>query len=399
MHSLTTNNLSKTFNIYSCPIDRLKELLFRRSYHRQFEALCNVSFSLLAGESLGIIGSNGAGKSTVLKILAGTLSPSAGELKIHGRVAALLELGAGFHGEFTGRQNIYLNAALLGMNDKEIRQKEQSIIDFAELGDFIDQPVKTYSSGMTVRLGFSIATSVDPDILIIDEALSVGDQRFQKKCIDRMMHFKNSGKIIIFCSHSMYHVEILCSKAVWLEKGRVKMLGESGRVIQAYDNWAKEQSKTYADDIEKVTNKVDESIEVPCFVDNVTLTDEHGELLSKISPFSNVRLCMNVEAMDDLSVHFGFAILRNDDLMCFCSLTSAEFSEFQLNRGEHYKVILDLSDLSLLNGCYRVMGGVADEYGLHLHHTKLSDPFDIVSDSHLGYGIVTFPQKWQIDQS
>jgi ABC-type polysaccharide/polyol phosphate transport system ATPase subunit len=192
--SIRVHDLGKTYKLYAKPSDRLKEVLLRRPKHLAFQSLKSVSFQVSKGESLGIIGDNGAGKSTLLKLLAGTLTPSCGDMDIHGRVAALLELGAGFHQEFTGRQNIYLNASLLGLSEAEIKAQEEAILDFAELGQFIDRPIKTYSSGMVVRLAFSIATSVDPDVLVIDEALSVGDQYFQKKSLDRM----NTGRQLFF---------------------------------------------------------------------------------------------------------------------------------------------------------------------------------------------------------
>ena len=194
MDAIEVENLTKQYRVYLKPFDRLKEALIRRPCHELVEALGDVSFRVTPGDTLGVIGENGAGKSTLLKILAGTVRPTSGNVAKQGRIAALLELGSGFHPEFSGRQNIYLNAALLGLGEKEIKEREESIIEFSELGDVIDRPVKTYSSGMYVRLGFSIATSVDPDVLIIDEALSVGDQRFLKKCVDRMMGFKKREK-------------------------------------------------------------------------------------------------------------------------------------------------------------------------------------------------------------
>ena len=190
MYNLVADGIGKDFRVYRRPVDRLLEAVLRKPRHQLVTVLNDISFSIPPRSSLGIIGDNGAGKSTLLKILSGTLTPSRGNVRLGGRVAALLELGAGFHPEFSGRQNIYLNAALLGLPREEIRKREQEIIDFSEIEPYIDQPVKTYSSGMYLRLAFSIATSVDPDILIIDEALSVGDLAFQKKCIDRMNRFK-----------------------------------------------------------------------------------------------------------------------------------------------------------------------------------------------------------------
>ena len=194
MNAIEAEGLTKHYQVYLRPFDRLKEAILRKPCHDPVEALTDVSFEVPEGGTLGIIGENGAGKSTLLKILAGTAHPTSGRMVKRGRMAALLELGSGFHPEFSGRQNIYLNAALLGLKEKEIRDREKAIIAFSELENAIDRPVKTYSSGMYVRLAFSIATSVEPDVLIIDEALSVGDHRFQQKCVDRMMGFRDGKK-------------------------------------------------------------------------------------------------------------------------------------------------------------------------------------------------------------
>ncbi|MBN2232445.1 MAG: ATP-binding cassette domain-containing protein [Deltaproteobacteria bacterium] len=235
--AIRCRRLTKFYRVYPRPVDRLKEVLLRRPCHQRVEALGEVSVSIGAGETWGLIGDNGAGKSTFLKLLAGTVTPSAGELEIHGRVAALLELGSGFHPEFSGRRNIYLNAALLGLTEAEIRRREPEIIAFAELEEMIDRPVKTYSSGMYVRLAFAIATSVDPDILIIDEALAVGDNHFQRKCIARLMEFRRRGKTILFCSHSLYLINELCGLCLWLAGGTVRQAGDAAAVVAAYQSY------------------------------------------------------------------------------------------------------------------------------------------------------------------
>ncbi|MGC2064373.1 MAG: ABC transporter ATP-binding protein, partial [Thermodesulfovibrionales bacterium] len=222
MIAIDVRDLRKIYRIYKAPVDRLKEIVLRRPFHAEFVALDTMSFSISQGTTFGIIGENGAGKSTLMKLLARTLKPTSGNVAMVGRVAALLELGAGFNPELTGDENIYLNAYLMGLTKDEIDERKQRIIDFSELGDSISRPVKTYSSGMYVRLAFSIATSVNPDILIIDEALSVGDQHFQKKCIDRMTQFKNDGKTIVFCSHSLYHIQELCKTTLWIDHGSMR---------------------------------------------------------------------------------------------------------------------------------------------------------------------------------
>src|SRR3954462_14918455 len=229
--------LSKVYKVYKPPWDRLRELVTRRPRHREFHALEKASFSLPRGEGLAIIGENGAGKSTLLKTLAGITAPTSGSVTVRGKVASILELGSGFHPEFTGRQNIVLNAAMLGLSQDELRRKLPDIVAFSELGDFIDQPVKTYSTGMAMRLSFSIATQVEPDVLIIDEALSVGDGYFQKKCMDRLRRFVDGGGTLLFCSHAMYYVSAFCQRALWLRQGRAEALGPTEEVVREYENF------------------------------------------------------------------------------------------------------------------------------------------------------------------
>ncbi|MCI0418226.1 MAG: ABC transporter ATP-binding protein, partial [Acidobacteria bacterium] len=204
--AISVRKVGKVYRIYDRPEDRLRQMLFARfgkSYGRDFCALRDVSFEVYRREALGIIGRNGSGKSTLLQILAGTLSPTWGEVKVQGRVAALLELGSGFNPEFTGRENVYLNASLLGMTKKQTDARFDEIASFAEIGDFIDQPVKTYSSGMVIRLAFAVQTAIEPEILIIDEALSVGDFFFQQKCARRMRELREKGTTLLFVSHDM----------------------------------------------------------------------------------------------------------------------------------------------------------------------------------------------------
>src|SRR5690349_23945642 len=210
------------------------DLLWGRGVTRAFHALDDVSFDLAAGESLGIIGENGAGKSTLLKIVAGVITPTRGTIDVRGRVGALLELGSGFHPEYSGLANIDLAAALLGLTPAEIAAKREEIVAFADIGEHIHDPIKHYSSGMVVRLGFAVATALEPDILITDEVLAVGDESFQKKCVAWMERYLDSGGTLLLCSHSMYHVQKLCQRALWLKDGRPVREGASAPVTQAY---------------------------------------------------------------------------------------------------------------------------------------------------------------------
>jgi len=226
---------------YRAPNERIatfKEYLIRwlqrKIRHRDFWALREVNLTVFSGETVGLIGHNGAGKSTLLKLIARVLRPTTGRVVVKGRVAPLLEFGAGFHSELTGRENVYLNGALLGFSNQEMEEKFNRIVDFAELWDFIDAPLRTYSSGMSARLGFAVATDVKPDILIIDEVLSVGDEAFQRKSAARMQEFRDQGATIILVSHNMAIIEQLCHRAVWLDHGRLMEAGEVNAVIKAY---------------------------------------------------------------------------------------------------------------------------------------------------------------------
>lgn len=228
-------NISKIYNLYNKPSDRLKEALFaRQSRHTEFAALNDVSFNVNKGEILGIIGKNGSGKSTILKIITSVLTPTSGECIVKGKIAALLELGAGFNMEYTGIENIYLNGQMIGFSKEEMDKKLQDIIDFADIGEHIYQPVKTYSSGMFARLAFSVAISVDPDILIVDEALSVGDVFFQNKCYRRFEEFRDRGKTILFVTHDMGSVIRYCNRCVLLNAGKKVAEGKPQEMVDLY---------------------------------------------------------------------------------------------------------------------------------------------------------------------
>lgn len=242
---ISVQGVGKSFRMYDKPVHRLWQALTGRDHRsREFHALRDVSFQIGRGETVGIIGRNGSGKSTLLQIIAGTLAPTSGSCQVNGKVAALLELGSGFNPEFTGRENVYLNGTILGLTRVQIDQRMQRILDFADIGEFIDQPVRSYSSGMAVRLAFAVIAHVDADILIVDEALSVGDAFFAQKCMRFLREFQKRGTLL-FVSHDAAAVTNLCSRAIWLENGVVQMQGEAGRVVEQY--MARQHARSRAD--------------------------------------------------------------------------------------------------------------------------------------------------------
>lgn len=235
--SINVSNVSKNFKLYYDKASTLKErLLFfsKRKKAENIEVLKNINLKIYEGESVALIGTNGSGKSTLLKLMTKIIYPNKGKITINGKLTSLLELGAGFHMDFSGRENIYFNASIFGLTKKQIDERLEKIIEFSELGEFIDNPVRTYSSGMYMRLAFSIAINVDADILLIDEILSVGDQHFQDKCFDRLMELKKAGKTIVIVSHSLESVRQFCDRCVWIYNGEVRMDGKTNEVLDEY---------------------------------------------------------------------------------------------------------------------------------------------------------------------
>lgn len=270
--TIKVNNISKIYKLYDRPIDRMKEALSlsKKKYSKDYFALNNISFEVKKGETVGIIGNNGSGKSTLLKIITGVLTASSGTIEVNGKISALLELGAGFNPEYTGIENIYLNGTMMGYSREDMDGKVNSIIEFADIGDFINQPVKTYSSGMFARLAFSVAVSVDPDILIVDEALAVGDMRFQIKCMDKMKTMmEKDGTTVFFVSHDINSIRRFCNKAIWLHKGEMRKIGYVNEVCDMYSDFLKN-----GESLDFIENKEDSDM-LPAF----TMKDSIAEII------------------------------------------------------------------------------------------------------------------------
>ena len=387
---VSVRGLSKTYKVYGSPWDRVVEAILRRPRHRDFVALEGVDLDLAPGEALGIIGENGAGKSTLMKILAGVTAATSGEVSIGGKVASILELGSGFHPEFSGRQNIVLNAAMLGLSPSEVEAKTPEIIAFSELGDFIDQPVKVHSSGMAMRLGFAIATQVEPKLLIIDEALSVGDGYFQKKCVDRLVEFVDEGGTLIFCSHAMYYVSAFCQRALWLKNGRVEALGPAGSVIRRYESFLLEKSQ--ASNAAEAEKPVMSSTRIS----RVRLRKEGSEAEASTFRYGEA-MCFELtfEAeREDLELHLGIGIDRLDGLQV------AAFSTFHdklppFTGKRRYRLSLELPHLPLVSGEFSAYVFLTDERALHVYDTKVIRPAFVLVGDEFEVGLTRIPHRWQ----
>ncbi|MEO6025814.1 MAG: ABC transporter ATP-binding protein [Candidatus Binatia bacterium] len=349
VRTVSAENLGKAYRLYARPIDRALEWVLKRPRHQEFWALRDLDLAVTAGEAVGIIGENGAGKSTLLALLTGTTRPTTGRVSVRGALAAILELGAGFHPEFSGRHNAHMHAALFGLTGAEADRRIEEAITFSELGGFIDQPVRTYSSGMYVRLAFALAVSVDPEVLVIDEALAVGDQHFQTKCVDRITEFRERGKTILFCSHSTYQVKKLCDRALWLRQGRVAALGPVDEVIDAYlehtrvrDQEAPAQAVATGRDA-NVLRLVDVTIEGGAGDDGATWLS--GMPLT-------VRVVLERGAGVDMEPGVGIAFVRNDGLVCYCVSTEMDGVTMERHADGTFRAALQVPKLPLLGGGY-----------------------------------------------
>ena len=406
MPRISVNNISKEFKIYDRPQDRLSELIRRKPKHKMFHVLSDISFAVEEGKSIGIIGVNGAGKSTLLKILAGTLQPTSGSYQLHGQVAALLELGAGFHPEFTGRKNIYLNASLLGVPEDNMEDLERDIIEFSELEEFIDRPVKTYSSGMYVRLAFSVATMVRPDILIIDEALSVGDLTFQKKCVQRMNEFIGENKTMVFCSHSMFHVQELCDKTIWLDKGQIREIGDSDKVVGHYEDFcnSKKVYHNISEDLPAESQDHDAregEIKMPdCKINSLSVKSMDGEDATSLVPLQDYVLEMEVEVLKDgIEGNFGFAFMKSaeEPVASFLTTDIYEINKGPFTKGSEFTVSLIIRGLAMRVGDFYVLGGLADKSGLLWYERKFSKLLHV--DANKGVGPLIMNSEWSVKES
>ncbi|MHB8571533.1 MAG: ABC transporter ATP-binding protein [Candidatus Dormibacteria bacterium] len=388
----------KDYRIRTVGTRDLKDLvrLGRPRAAHHFHALRGITLSVEKGESLGVLGANGAGKSTLLKLLAGTTRPTSGTVEVGGRVSALLELGAGFHPDFSGRENVFLNGALVGIPRRDLESRFDDIVAFSGVGQFIDQPVKTYSSGMYVRLAFSVAVHTDPDILLVDEVLAVGDEAFQNRCLDRVAELRRSGVTIVFVTHEVGRVKTVCDRAIWMDDGQVKVDGVPRRVTDFYleavlarlsGGGADNVRAGFGDDSRWGTREAE--------VDRVELT-RAGERATELVSGAEVTVEVDYRVhapLDDPVL--GLGIFRADGLLCWGSNTRVEGISVD-PAGERCRLRVRLESLALVPGEYFLDAGIHSAGGHYYDYRHRGFPFEVVEDSRSDEGVLRPVSRWEV---
>lgn len=390
------HDLRKKFRIFHERNQYLKASLLRgrRAQYEEFWALDGVSFDIRRGESFGIIGSNGSGKSTMLKCIAKILRPDGGRIAVHGSMSALLELGAGFHPELSGRENIFLNGAILGLNRKEILAKLDDIVEFAGLERFIDTPVKNYSSGMYVRLGFAVAIHVDPEILVIDEVLAVGDENFIRKCTEKIASFREDGRTIVLVTHGLGQVRTLCDRAAWISAGKLEMLGDAPAVVDAYTGQSQpDRVETESEGVRWGSGEIR--------ITKIELLDELGTPRGycRTGQSATFRLHYDAESHVDDPL-FGFAIFHIGG----AQITGPNSGEAGLSTGRLHgtgRVDITFANIALLEGTYDVSAGVTDRTLFHTYDLwQKPFRFDVLRGRpYEQHGFVTLRPAWRLEDA
>lgn len=398
MTEITLDNVSKSYRTYAHPWDRLKEVITHRSYHQDHQVLKPLSISIGEGHVVGLVGRNGAGKSTLLKLIAGTLLPTTGTVTTQGQVAALLELGAGFHPEMSGRENVYLGAAVAGLSREFIESRYEDIVQFTGLAEAMDRPVKTYSSGMTARLAFAVAMAVEPEILILDETLSVGDGAFARRSFERIIDFKSTGKTLLFCSHSMYQVESICDRVLWINDGVVMMDGDPSEVVSAYTEFLTGQSEPpnpthSSDSVPSASTSpggariLDVKVSVDGY-DSKPLTVESGN--SKLS------ITTRFKAPDNLPLpSIGIVLVGGNGWPIASASSLDDALRFTRNPEGIYQATVTFPRVPLLKGNYWINLFLMCEQGIHFYErAERVAEFTVVQNSR-EVGLVSLNRSWK----
>ena len=404
-NAIEVNNLTKHFKVYFDKGSELKEraLFWKRNKYENRTVLDNISFSIKKGEAVGLIGKNGCGKSTTLKLLTKIIYPSSGSIEMCGRVSSLIELGAGFHPDMSGRENIYTNASIFGLTKKEIDARLQDIIDFSELQEFIDNPVRTYSSGMYMRLAFSVAINVDADILLIDEILAVGDANFQAKCFNKLREIKAAGTTIVIVSHSLGQIEQICDRSIWIKDGVIEMEGEPKDVHLHYlDYMNKERMDQAEKDRIREETRAAQARNNKRYGDKrvqfteVKMLNGNGEEQRTFKTGESITLDLSYSVKEKVTDGvFGFGIFRSDGLWCYGTNTRIDrFDNFDIEEDGHYQVKLD--EVMLIPGEYWVDVTIEWGEGNPVDYYKEAMRFEVVSNV-TDVGVLRVPHSWTFD--
>ena len=386
--AIDIKNVGKTFKIYSDKGYTLKEkLLFfkRRNDHIKHEVLNDISIKINKGDVVGLIGKNGCGKSTLLKLMTKIIYPDKGKIEINGKISSLLELGAGFHPDMTGRENIYINASIFGLTKKEIDNKINNIIRFSELGEFIDNPVRTYSSGMYMRLAFSVAINVEADILLIDEILAVGDANFQSKCFKKIKELKKEGKTIVIVSHDLGSIEKLCNCVIWIKSGSIEKIGQPSKVIKDYLFFMRKE----ADKDKKRLNEVIKNLNTYIYG-----YDQLKKEL-KINSYQDMRICVEYNTEIEIeNLVYKFDLYRDDGILC-CSVNSIDDGVSIKPINNKVKFSIDFKRLNLVAGEYYLTINIKDKNEKELINEKRIGNIHVTDNNNLG--IIKVDHRWEID--
>lgn len=394
--TIEVRDLSKVYYLYDKPSDRIRETfsIRKKKYSKEHYALKNINLKINKGESIGIVGTNGSGKSTLLKLVTGVVTPTTGTIKTDGKIAALLELGAGFNPEYTGIENIYLNGTMMGYTEEEMKKRVPDIIEFADIGEFINQPVKSYSSGMFARLAFAVSINVEPDILIVDEALSVGDIRFQVKCIDKMRELQESGTTILFVTHAIEQIKRFCTRAIWIKNGELIEDGEASQVVDLYDNFMKYGEKK----IEKVNNedefRLPENSDYLAVIQKVSINKNMFKTFEKLE----VEVTYDVydNHMEDLQVGVAFYSLDRK-IYVFGPNTNLDKISVPQKQGRHVVKYI-VPELMLIGGDYTVDVGIFNSGGIvNLDYKNNCEGFSVANE-YFSEGMFYLKHEWQIGE-
>jgi lipopolysaccharide transport system ATP-binding protein len=422
VHAVEFQSVSKCYAIYDAPGDRLKELLSfnRLKFHKDFWALHDVSFETRRGETFCVIGENGSGKSTLLQMVAGILHPTSGSAEVNGRVSALLELGAGFNPEFTGRDNVYLNGSILGLSTKEIDERYSDIENFAEIGEFINQPVKTYSSGMVVRLAFAVAINVDPEILLVDEALAVGDLYFRQRCMRKVHELRARGITILFVSHAIADVKAIGDRTMWLEHGRIREMGPTDRVVEKYLAAMVEKDSAYLK-LKEAPSRDREArrVEAPEVVEHIPNIDHRfgdgrakvlgiavynarGEKAALLEPSQRITVRISVRSIEEIAQPMVGFMMRNHLGVDFSGTNTARegYALPAMMAGDIYTVDFHLEIPELYPAAFSFSPAIADGT---LTGYRMCDWIDNAISLQMGhsdgevYGFVRMPCRIEVN--